>query len=228
MQRASPKTGISSPKTPTQPATPLSESRSQAESHPATPPLKRRKLSSDAESPASATLDLGSSITAAIAERERIRSDALARHTDARVAERESQWVLEYPGVKVVEPEEGEDAEMDVEERAVGRRTFGNFKRKRYATVEKVRNGDIEADDDDGGDEDAEDDEVRIKSGKKRRGFDDERVSGVYESKAQKKLRNGIDPDKVNLQGLGRLSGQKKKKKHKENGFGRGRGKGNG
>ncbi|KAL9105380.1 MAG: hypothetical protein Q9227_009436 [Pyrenula ochraceoflavens] len=226
MQRAS-ASGVPSPKTPNTPnypRTPLSAS--QSDSNPKSPPSKRRKLSPSPSTPVADQLDLSSSVTAALAERERTRVDALNRHVDQNVSDKESHWVLEYPGLKVEENMDVVDEveiEEDEDETAIGRMTFGNFKRGRGKT--EAENGDVAGQEEDiESEENKEDEDISASKVRKRKATPNAERDRTHESRAQKKLRKGIDPDKVNFGSLKGISGFKEKageflrKKKKEQG----------
>ncbi|KAL9623371.1 MAG: hypothetical protein Q9160_002264 [Pyrenula sp. 1 TL-2023] len=168
---------------------------------------KRRRLSPSLNSsPASIPVtpitpmptDFSASVSAAVAAEEAARVEALARDCGVTA---ETKWILNYPGLpNAVDngtsdqnaPEiDGSSNSSHEETPMSGRRTYGNFRRrKRFGEgrVEELHAGDGASDEDD----------ERQKQTK---------VEGVYASKAQRKLRDGTDPDKANLRGLGKVSG---------------------
>lgn len=174
---------------------------------------KRRRLStSQNSSPASTPstpitptpIDLSASVSAAVAAEEAARVEALARHCGVTA---ETKWVLNYPGLPdginngtndENAPETGDNSNSSPEENPMlGRRTYGNFKRRRRS--EEGRTEEVHAED---GVSDG--DEERQKRTE---------MEEAYASKAQRKLRDGTDPDKVNLRGLiGKVSGFNKDK----------------
>lgn len=108
--------------------------------------------------------------------------------------------MLDHPGL----PAEGAFVTVEVEAEVgrsngsfdevpmQGRRTYGNFKRRKKF-------------DDGGGGEDEANNEEEDEEERKI-------MEEAFASKAQKKLREGVNPDRVNLKGLkGQLSGFKKK-----------------
>ncbi|KAJ5318138.1 hypothetical protein PENANT_c043G11170 [Penicillium antarcticum] len=115
------------------------EAESTGESNQPTP--KRRRVSTEAESPRTSEME---AISAALAAEEEKRQEAIARQA---AESGESQWVLDIPAASGYTPQPVVLAADSLDDGSQGgRRGYGNFKRKqREAVAEKQKQEELEA-----------------------------------------------------------------------------------
>ncbi|KAL2220439.1 hypothetical protein M432DRAFT_318767 [Thermoascus aurantiacus ATCC 26904] len=117
------------------------------------PAAKRPRLSTDGPRAPSHASDL-EAISAAVAAEEQKRAEAVARQA---AEAGETEWVLDFPGAEEMgagyapQPYIVPAGSLDAEDEGMGyggRRSYGNFKRKKKTTAEDTTSEDSDSDDD--------------------------------------------------------------------------------